>query len=457
MNLTEHFAERLAAIEPGRLTERDLDQVRGLLLDFAGGTYGAVTRPWVAALHRWAARMDGTGKSLLIGGRALVPPAAAALVNGTAAHGFELDDTHDPSLSHPGSVVIPAALAVAAETGASGAEVIAAIVAGYEAMTRVGEAASAATVIEEGHHPTALFGGFGAATASARLYGLGTLGLLHAWGHTLSLAGGAMQFSDEPRGTDVKRIHAGYAAQSGVLAAEMAKAGINAPERALDGKYGFLALYGRPPRPELLAAPREALAIHEISFKPYACCRQFHAAIDGLAAVTNGFSVEPAAIRAVTVRGPRILRQQHMLRRPTSSMAAQYSLPYTVGATLARGPAAFDAFEAENLADTEILRWADMLEVEDDPGLEAQFPAHFGAEVEIRLADGGLRRKRVLDSAGTPANPLSRDYLLDKAARLSGGVESPLDLAALERAIEGLAAAPDIGALTAALRNDGGG
>ena len=205
-----------------------------------------------------------------------VPAPVAALVNGTAAHSYELDDTHDPSMSHPASVVIPAALAVAAECDSTGEEVVAAVVAGYEAMTRIGTAANASHVIEFGFHPTALFGGFGAAAAAAKLRGLDSEGLRCAWGHALSMASGSMQFSDETTGTAVKRTHAGYAAQQGVLSVELAVAGIEAPQRALDGKYGFFKLYGREARPELLRENPARFAIHDISFKPYACCRQFH-------------------------------------------------------------------------------------------------------------------------------------------------------------------------------------
>jgi len=130
-------------------------------------------------------------------------------------------------------------------------------------------AANAHQVLQDGYHPTAPFGGFGAATAAAGLLHLDEHGLARAWGHVLSLAGRSMQFSDEPEGTTVKRLHAGYAAQNGVLAAELAARGVSAPERALDGKYGFLALYAKKPRiDELSAKASMPLQIHRISIKP---------------------------------------------------------------------------------------------------------------------------------------------------------------------------------------------
>jgi 2-methylcitrate dehydratase PrpD len=255
-----------------------------------------------------------------------------------------------------------------------------------------------------------------------------------------------MQFSDEAQGTAVKRLHAGYAAQQGVLAVEMALAGIGAPQRALDGKYGFLHLYGREPLPHLLLEERDCLAIHDISFKPYACCRQFHSVIDGLRAATRDFAEVPQ-VRAIAVRGPRVLADQHMLRRPASSMAAQYSLPFVVGATLEMGPMRYDAFAAENLGNPAVLRWADLLEVGHDGDLEAQYPQHFGSEVEVRFADGTVRTERVLDSRGTPAHPFGWDQLREKARALTGACRPPLDLDLLQEAVQGLSQARDLGLL----------
>lgn len=454
MNLSERLAAQALAITPDRLEARDVDQLARLLLDYAGCAYSGTHQPAAAALKRWAAAYAGAGRCGLLAGGPRVPAPVAALVNATAAHSYELDDTHDATLSHPGAVVISAALAVASETGSSGGEVMAAITAGYEAMTRIGAAANALNVIEFGFHPTGLFGGFGAATAAARLRGLEADTLLCAWGHALSMASGSTQFSDEAKGTDTKRAHAGYAAHAGVLAVELACHGLEAPRRAIDGKYGFLRLYGRDARPEILEEDGDNFAIHAISLKPYACCRQFHSAIDALRETTDGFA-KVDAIRHITIRGPRIFADQHMLLRPRSPMAAQYSLPFVLGATLAFGPERFDAFASENLANPAILRWADMIGVEYDEELQACFPAHFGSEVEVVFADGETRTQRLLDSRGTPALPLSRAQIAAKAEGLVAGMAPELDMERLQEVILGLHEAPDTRDLDALLSADG--
>lgn len=454
MDHTALLARELHDLSPAALTDEDRSQLSRLLLDFCGVAYGGTDRPWIVALHVWAKRYGGTGPARIIASDLSVAPAIAALVNGAAGHSFELDDTHDSSMSHPGAVIFPAALAVAAETGSTADEVLAAVTAGYETMARLGNAAAAGRVMAAGFHPTALFGAFGAATTAAKLMGLDADGISRAWGHALSMAAGSVQFSQETAGAEVKRMHAGYAAHNGVLAAEFAAVGIEAPRRALDGRYGFLALYGQEPDEEALTrtGPR---ALHEISLKPYACCRLLHSMIDGLRDVTDGFRFPLDEVRSIRVRGPGKLAEQHMVMRPTTPMAAQYSLPFTVGATLAFGPDRFDAFDANNLDDPAILAWTGKVEVGLDAELERLYPAHFGTETTVTLADGTVRTARVLDSRGTAANPMPLGHLRDKARGLIGQVTPGFDLTKLEEAIGAFRGAATVASLQAALLRAG--
>jgi 2-methylcitrate dehydratase PrpD len=425
------FAKQVLEIGPSTLTEADREQLRRLILDLLGVSRIGATLPWTREMIAWAESFRGSGQAPVVGSNLTVAPSIAALVNGTAAHGYELDDTHDASMSHPGAVVIPAALAVAAQRGSSADDTLAAIACGYEAMARVGMAADAARVIHHGHHPTALFGPFGAAAAAARLMGLDEQGLARAWGHALSLAGGSMQFSDEPEGTTVKRVHAGYGAHNGVLAAEFAARGISAPARALDGKYGFMALYSKSPRMEELTVPLGApLQIHVVSFKPYSCCRLFHSLIDGLREVSDDFELRPESIERIAVRGPGVLVDQHMMRRPTSVMAAQYSLPFVVGATLVYGPHRYDSYREDRLSDAGILSLADRVECKADTEIEAHYPAQMGTAVEITRVDGTRRSATVMNSRGTAANPLSTEALYAKAEGLVREIEPRIDLGA---------------------------
>ena len=415
------LAEELLAVGDAPLGERDLKQIRNLILDHLGCCYAGSLLAWGRRMHEWAAPHAGSGNAPLLASQTRLAPGLAAFVNATAAHGMELDDTHDESVSHPGAAVIASSLALAAHHGLGGERLAAAIYAGYEAVGRVGAATNAAETIELGFHPTSLFVGFGAAAAAAVLLDLRPRELARGWGLVLSMAGGSMQFSQEPEGTTVKRLHGGYAALHGVMGAEHAGLGIAGPEQALEGRYGLISNFGAKSDPERLNRPHpDGPEIHRISYKPYPCCRLFHSTLDALAEVTDNFILDPEAIESIVVGGPDIMVTQHMLRRPTSEMAAQYSLPFTLGAALYHGPRSVAGFMGDALNDRRTLAIADRVEAVADEAMQAAFPSHFGSWLELR-SNGRTRRADVLDSLGTPANPMQREDLVAKFDGLTAG------------------------------------
>ena len=402
-----------------RLSEPDLAQLKRLVFDHLAVCRRGAEAAWSRAVQDYVRALESGGAAPVFGAGFAASPALAALANATAAHGLELDDTHDESITHPGAPVIAASLAMAQALGLGGRDVLPAIAAGYEVVGRIGAATGAAQVLERGNHPTALFCGFGVAAAVAKLFGLERDGLIAAWGLQLSAAGGSMQFSVDAAGTAVKRLHGGYAAQGGLLAVELSRRGLAGPGQAFDGEYGLCRLYGTTPDLERLSKDGDvALEIHAISFKPYPCCRLFHSTLDALAMVTDGFALPPDAIRRVRVGGPAILATQHMLRRPKSEMAAQYSLPFTLGAAMVFGPEAIEGFAEAALSDARVLDFADRVEALPDDDLEAAFPRHFGSWVEVERNDGEKRRAVVLDSLGTPAQPMTQAALTRKYTTL---------------------------------------
>ncbi len=439
------LAEEVVGFDADVLSPEDLDQLQRLLLDYAAVTLCGSVQPWGRTLTTWAAEHGAGGKVLLVGSGARAGANAAAMVNGTSAHGYELDDTHDKSMSHPGAVVITAALAAGTETGATGRELLSAIVAGYEVMTRVGMAANALGVINRGFHPTATFGVFGAAAAAGKLYGLDAMRIAQAWGIALSMSSGACQFAFEPKGTMVKRMHAGIPAHNGVIAAQLARLGLAAPVQALEGGYGFFKLFGVDADPSLLSKAKDAsLEIHDISLKPYSCCRKFHSLIDALEQATDGFSVDIGEIDAIRVRAPKTAIGSHMMRRPDSVMAAQYSMPYIVGATLAYGPQRYDAYGTDHHDDARILTIVDRIEAVPDDELDRLVPAKMATGVDLTLRGGGSREATVLDSLGTPVRPMSTADVEAKARALVGPLE--VDCDRILAAVEALAGADDIAA-----------
>ena len=446
------LAEDLVALAPEQLSTVDIEQLQRLILDHAAVTLCGSVQPWGRKLTRWAETFGGTGGAVLVGSGNAASAASAGLVNGTSAHGYELDDTHEYSRSHPGAVVITTALAVGTELQSSGRDVMAAIVAGYEIMTRLGMAAGALATTQVGFHATALFGPFGAAAAAAKLMGLDAGAMARAWGIALSMTGGSSQFAFEPKGTMVKRMHAGIPAQSGIIAAQLASLGVDAPMRAFEGEHGFFHLYGRNPDPaRLMRRPGEAFQIHAMSFKPYSCCRKFHSLIDALETVTEGFTVDPQSIDRITVYSPTGSIEKHQMKRPDSVMAAQYSMPYIVGATLGYGPRRYDAYGQDYHHDRKILDIVDRVDAELDTGLDRHVPDAMPNRVVVRLKDGSERRETVIASLGSPERPLSLAGVSEKAAALLEMVGPDIDLGSIVAGVQSLPGMVDVGDLARGL------
>jgi len=421
--LTFDLLAHVVKVANSALQARDVETLRRLFLDcFLVSLWGS-TRPAAKALAGWSERFAGTGSSWILGGTWQAEPSIAALVFGTAGHSYELDDTHDVTASHPGCVVIPAALAVGADTGASQEQLFRAVAAGYEAMALVGSAAGGMQCVHNGFHPTSVFGSFGAATACLSLYcaqrgeAMTCDRLATAWGHALSQACGSMQFSVEPRGGEVKRLHAGLGARNGVLAAQFAQLpALTTPHHTVDGTYGVAGMFGGELQP---VTPADELQIHAISLKPYSCCRLFHSTIDALGEITDGFAVSPADIEEILITGPRLIAEQHMTPA-LSTMTAQYSCPFVVGATLAYGPARYDAYGEQFLNDPAILAIAAKVRFEVDEELERKYyPRQFATGAAIRLADGTTRSAMVVDSVGTARRPLTREQIMAKGDGLA--------------------------------------
>ncbi len=220
------------------VSERDAEAVRYFLLDHLANAIGGLAAESSQAMLTHANARTGAVPAL--GGSTLIEE-YAALVAGTSAHALEFDDTHQPSSSHPGSGVFPAALTVASVEGRTFEQFAAAVVAGYEVSCRVGLAATARGQYERGFHPTGTSGVFGATVAAGLLAGLDRKQLVHALGIALSVSAGSMAFLAD--GAWTKRIHPGWAAHSAIIAARLAALGYTGPRYPIAGPDGFLDSY----------------------------------------------------------------------------------------------------------------------------------------------------------------------------------------------------------------------
>jgi len=412
---TRELARWIASLRYADLPARTKDTMRLALLDTLGcGVYGHST-PWARMLLQWArASALARGEATVWGEAAPSLRAAdAALVNGVAAHGFELDDYHNAKL-HAGAVVIPAALALAEKLDANGERLLTAIAAGYEVMIRSSLAMNPSATRLRGWHITGVCGPFGAAAACAVLLGLNDEETAWALGLAGTQGSGTWAFNAD--GTMSKRFHAGRAAYSGVLAAELAALGFTGPTQIYefhDG--GVLKAYSDASDPAPLTSElgtKYRLDTNRI--KPYSCCGSTHSYVDAAFELRRRFGTPWNAKRRVRVGLAKVVDVQCGFDYfPTSALNAQMSLRYVVAAALLEGQALPPQFSEAKLSDPAIVALAQRLELEHDPALDKLYPQQFAAWIAVEDA-GKWARVDVLDPLGSEANPVDERGIIEK-------------------------------------------
>ncbi len=433
---TREVASWITNLRHADLPERTRQVVRCAILDTAGcGVYGYST-PWAQMLLKWA--QSGAGKAqqaTVWGDRApSLRTADAALVNGTAAHAFELDDYHNAKL-HAGAVVVPAALALAEKLDANGEQLVTAIAAGYEVMIRSSLALNPSAARLRGWHITGICGPFGAAAACASLLGLNDEQT--AWALGLAGTQGAGTWAFNADGTMSKRLHAGKASHSGVLAAELAALGFTGPTQIYEFKDGgVLKAYSDASDPAPLTQGLGAVYhLDATAIKPYSCCGSTHSYIDAALELRRRLGAPWDVKRRVRVGLGNVVDVQCGFNYlPSSALNAQMSLRYVVAAALAEGQVLPAQFAEKKLSDPALLALAANLELVKDPGLDKLYPEHFAGWVAAEH-DGQWVRVDVRDPSGSPASPIDAQGITEKFRGINP--QLPVDaIAAMALAIE---------------------
>lgn len=445
--------EHLLSMKESELTPTLAQSASLALLDNVGcGLYGS-RQPWGKIVADLVLSERSTGRATLYGAGEPVAPVRAALANGTATHGFELDDIILGALSHPGAVVAPAALAAAECVRATGTRLLLGLIAGYEAMARVGRALGAEHN-NRGFHTTGIAGPVAAAVAAGVVMQLPMERLLSAIGIASSSASGIKAFTQGSGGM-VKRMHAGRAAEAGLLACELARRGFTGPAQAVDGKFGLLEVIGGSgARAGFLDEDLgRSLAITQVWVKVYPCCGLIHSTAHALEALKQRHQISADQVREIRVCTSRRALDQNGDPEPREPMTAQYSIPYCAGVSIAKDPKDPDAYAERNLWDPAVRKIAALTKLEVDEEMDRQYPAHFGARVEMTLADGRAAHIKILDPHGTPADPCSPAEVEAKFRRLASAGKEP---AAIERIIaetRSLASAASLAGFSQALRS----
>ena len=358
------------------------------------------------------ASFHSDGRVPLIGGLSCASAPLAALANGTAAHSRELDEMFLAAGSHFGCAVIPAILSIADELDASLDRVLDALIVGTEVMARVGIAMDRAH-FEKGWHGTQTIGVIAAAAACGRLLGLTSESMVHAISLAVSMAAGPkIQF-----GTNVKPVHAGLAAQGGVLAASMAAAGVQGSEQALEGRYGFGEMYaGNKPADwstiERVGHEPLVMESHGLSFKFYPNCASTHRCLDALRAILDEHKFSLDDVQQVETLVGRVNMVNLQYPDPKDSREAMFSMQYGIATLLRFGMVSLSDFTPRAVNDAKTRGLMGMVSMRLDPRAEndIETATNLLPHTTIVTLKNGQRFVHELQHAkGTMQNPFTRE------------------------------------------------
>ena len=440
--ITRTLAKFCAELTYEDLSPEVVDWAKYLCLDFAGVTLNGSTTQSARTVVEAIESVQRPGPSAIIGTSKRALPEYAAMANGTAFHSVELDDVNNEASLHPGVVAYPTALAMADVARVDGRSFITSVVAGYDVMVRLGRALKPAEHYGRGFHPTATCGAFGAAAVASRLLGLNTNSMTAALGVAGSQAAGSLEFLVD--GTWTKRLHPGWASNSGIWAATLAQAGFLAPSTIIEGRHGFLQAYSGDPNPDLVLKDLgDEFLVTRTSIKPHSCCRYKQGPIDCLIDLrerhgVKAEDVERATIGVLSAGFNVVAAPEDDKRNPTSVVDMQFSMPFGAAIALLYGRASLSEYSTDVVQRPEVQELMGRVQCVTDPSLDALYPRQWPAWAEVATTDGRILRSQIEYPKGDPENALSWQEMKDKFTNLSAPVVSPEHQEQIISAIEGL-------------------
>ncbi len=410
MNLSPSIAEQLAAVIAGLDAARLPAAVRGkceeLLVDVAGLCLTARNEDYIKSA---LAGLDDDGPCTAIGHARTLTSAGAAFVNGTAAHGEDFDDTFEGGPVHAGAVVVPAVLAACERHNPDGKAALIGIAVGAEVMCRLSTVVPKA-VHKAGFHPTAIFGAMGAAAGVGAVLGLNAKQIIDALGIAGSMASGIIEYLAD--GAWTKRLHPGWAAQSGIRAALLARGGFFGPRTVFEGVHGLFHGFAHTTQGDygaLVGDFGRRWVIETLAFKPYPCGTMAHPYIDcARRLAARGIKAGEVKELVCEVADGTVHRLWEPLaakQRPPNGYAAKFSTPFLIASGFVRGNIGLDAFTEAAVCDDTVLALAAKVRYVIDP--DNPYPNAFTGHVRAFMTDGQVFEERQPHFRGGAQEPLT--------------------------------------------------
>jgi 2-methylcitrate dehydratase PrpD len=413
--VAETLAAKIAALKPGELPASTTRKCEDLLIDIVGLCVTACNEDYVRSAM---AGCDDDGRCTVIGHQRTLTAAGAAFVNGTAAHGEDFDDTFEGGPVHAGAVIVPAVLAACERHNPDGRMALTGIAVGTEVLCRLSLVVPKA-VHKAGFHPTAIFGAMGAAAGVGAALGLNAKQIVDALGIVGSMAGGIIEYLAE--GAWTKRMHAGWAAQSGLRAALLAKAGFVGPRTVFEGVHGLFHGFAHTTKGDYDALTGDfgtRWVTDTLAFKPYPCGTMAQPYIDcARRLAARGIAAGDIAEILCEVAEGTVHRLWEPLadkQRPRNGYSAKFAVPYLLATGFVHGGVGLGAFTESAVRDENVLALAAKVKFVIDPN--NPYPNNYTGHIRATLKDGSVVEERQPYLRGGAQEPLTRQDVTDKFA-----------------------------------------
>jgi 2-methylcitrate dehydratase PrpD len=413
MSVAEVLAAKIVKVMPGMLPPTTTRKCQDLLIDIVGLCVTARNEDYVASALK---SCDDDGICSAIGHIRTLTATGAAFVNGTAAHGEDFDDTFEGGPVHAGAVIVPAVLAACERHNRDGRMALVGIAVGTEVLCRLSLVVPKA-VHQAGFHPTAVFGAMGAAAGVSAALGLDTVQIVDALGIAGSMAGGIIEYLAE--GAWTKRLHAGWAAQSGIRAALLAREGFVGPRTVFEGVHGLFNGFAHTSEGDYEALTGDfgtRWLTDTLAFKPYPCGTMAQPYVDCARALA-GRGVHPDEVTEIVceVAGGTVHRLWEPLadkQRPPNGYAAKFAVPYLLATGFVYGGVGLGAFTEGAIRDERVLALAAKVKYVIDP--DNPYPSNYTGHLRATLQDGSVIEERQPHLRGGAQEPLTRQDVIDK-------------------------------------------
>lgn len=412
-SVSEALADQIVALKPGILPPATTRKCEELLIDVVGLCVTARNEDYIASA---LSGCDDDGPCTVIGHERRLTAAGAAFVNGTAAHGEDFDDTFEGGPVHAGAVIVPAVLAACERHNSDGRMALTGIAVGTEVLCRLSLVVPKA-VHKAGFHPTAVFGAMGAAAGVGAALGLNARQIVDALGIAGSMAGGIIEYLAE--GAWTKRLHAGWAAQSGIRAALLARQGFLGPRTVFEGVHGLFHGFAHTTKGNYDALTRDfgsRWVTDTLAFKPYPCGTMAQPYIDcakGLAG--RGIKAQDISEIVCEVAEGTVHRLWEPLvdkQRPPNGYAAKFATPYLLATGFVHGGVGLAAFTEAAIQDPEVLALAAKVKFVIDP--QNPYPKNYTGHIRATLKNGSVIEERQPYLRGGAQEPLTPQDVTDK-------------------------------------------